>query len=291
MFLADRKYDGLAHFAADGVPQRVLQECLAEELVGRVGKEALLKFTLFVGLFLLFSLVVRKGNDESLFREQFGRHLCACIHNRRVDQIAVLNAVEQGVLERGLSAFTPEGAVGVQEQAAFGFARVPRVRTRFVESLEIVPGGRGQAQLVPHEIVEYGPGISADGPVRFVRDDEVEVGRGEESLILVVEQQRLDRGDDDFRRAPVVAPLFVHHRLEVRREQGGEDLASLLLEFQPVHEKQDSGCVARAHKELDDRCGDERLARTRGHFEQKPVSAVSHRPLQSMNGPELVGAE
>ena len=49
----------------------------------------------------------------------------------------------------------------------------------------------------------------------FVGDDEVEVGRREELLVFVVEEQRLDGGDDDLGLAPVVAVLLVDDGLEV----------------------------------------------------------------------------
>lgn len=45
--------------------------------------------------------------------------------------------------------------------------------------------------------VEHGAGVPANGPVRFVRDYEVEICRGEEGLALVVEEKRLHRADYD----------------------------------------------------------------------------------------------
>ena len=49
-----------------------------------------------------------------------------------------------------------------------------------VELLEVVARRGGEAELVADEIIEDGAGIAADGAVRFVGDDEVEVGRREE---------------------------------------------------------------------------------------------------------------
>ena len=75
--------------------------------------------------------------------------------------------------------------------------------------LEVVARRGREAELVADEVVEDGAGVAADGAVRFVGDHQVEVGRREELLVLVVEQQRLDRGDDDLGLAPVVAVLLV----------------------------------------------------------------------------------
>ena len=53
--LADGEDDRLADLAADRVAQGVLQEGLAEELVGRVGEEALLELALLEGLLLVLA--------------------------------------------------------------------------------------------------------------------------------------------------------------------------------------------------------------------------------------------
>ena len=132
-------------------------------------------------------------------------------------RIAVLHAVEQRVAEGRLAVLAAEGAVGVEQQAALGFARVAGGGLGLVEPLEVVARRGGEAELVADEVVEDGAGIAADGAVRFVGDDEVEVGRREELLVLVVEEQRLHGGDDDLRPPPVVAVLLVDDRLEVVR--------------------------------------------------------------------------
>ena len=277
--LADGKDDRLADLAAHGIAQRVLQEGLAEDPVGRFGEEAPLELALLVRLFLLLPGVIGDGDDETLVRQQLCRHLGTGVHHGGVDQVAVLHAVEQRVPEGGLPALAAEGAVGVHQQPALGFARVPRRGAGPVEALQVVPGRRGKAELVADEVVEHRAGVSADGAVRLVGDHEIEVGGREEGLVLVVEQQGLDGRDHDLGRAPVVAPLFVSHRLEVRREQGREDFPGLLLQLEAVHEEQHARGVAGAKEQLDDGRGGERLAGSRGHLEQKAVVALFRRPL------------
>ena len=84
-----------------------------------------------------------------------------------------------------------------------------------VELLEVIARRGGEAELVADEVVEHGAGVAADGAVRFVGDDEVEVGGRKELLVFVVEEQRLDGGDDDLGLAPVVAVLLVDDGLVV----------------------------------------------------------------------------
>ena len=152
---------------------------------------------------------------------------------------------------------------------------------RAVEPLEVVARRGGQAELVADEVVEHGAGIAADGAVRFVGDDEVEVGRREEPLVLVVEEQRLHRGDDDLRAPPVVAVLLVDHRLEVGGQQRGEGLLGLVFQFEAVHQEQHAPGVAGAQEELDDGGGGQRLAGAGGHLEEEAVLAVLRRPACS----------
>ena len=160
-----------------------------------------------------------------------------------------------------------------------------------VEPLEVVARRGGQAELVADEVVEDGAGVAADGAVRFVGDDQVEVGRREELLVLVVEQQRLHGGDDDLRPPPVVAVLLVDDRLEVGGEQRDEGLLGLVLQFEPVHEEQHAPGIAGAEEELDDGGGSQRLAGAGGHLEQEAVLAVLDRPLERVDGLQLIGPQ
>ena len=80
-----------------------------------------------------------------------------------------------------------EGAVGIEKQSAFELARIPGGRRVLVELLEIITWRGSEAQLVADEIVEDGAGVAADGPMRLIGDDEIEIGGREERLILVVE--------------------------------------------------------------------------------------------------------
>ena len=75
-------------------------------------------------------VVVGERDDEALFGEQLGGDLGAGVHHGRVDQVAVLHAVEQGVAEGRLAVLAAEGAVGVEQQAALGLARVAGRRAR-----------------------------------------------------------------------------------------------------------------------------------------------------------------
>ena len=92
--LTDGENDGLADLAADGIAQGILHESFAENLVGRVGKEAFLELTLLEGLPLVLSDLaclcgvcrqIGEGNDKSLLREQPGRHVRAGVHHGGID--------------------------------------------------------------------------------------------------------------------------------------------------------------------------------------------------------------
>ena len=117
-----------------------------------------------------------------------------------------------------------------------------------VEFLQVVARRRGKAQLVADEIVEHGAGVAADGTVRFVGDNQVEIGWRKKLLIFVVEEERLNRADDDFRPPPIVAVLFVDDRLVIGCEQRSESLLGLIFQFQPIHKEQDAPGVARAQE-------------------------------------------
>ena len=135
--------------------------------------------------------------------------VAAGVHDGGVDEVAVLHAIEQGVAEGGLAVVAAEGAIGIEHEAALELARVSGRGLVLVEFLEVVARRGGEAELVADEIVEHGAGIAADGAVRFVRDDEVEIGGRKERLVFVVEEKRLDGGDDDLGMTPIVTILFV----------------------------------------------------------------------------------
>ena len=239
--LADGEDDGLADLAADGIAQGVFQERLAEELVGGVGEERFSNSRCLKASFWSSPSSSVKVDDEALFGKQLGGDLGAGVHHGGVDQEAVLHAVQQGVAEGGLA--RPRSRRCGRYRAAGG-ARASRgslvVGFVLVEVLEVVPRRGGEAELVADEVVEDGAGVAADGAVRFVGDHEVEIGGRKELLVLVVEQQRLNGGDDDFRVAPVVAVLFVDDGLEVVGSRADERLLGLVLEFQAVHQEEDA---------------------------------------------------
>jgi hypothetical protein len=161
---------------------------------------------------------------QALIGEQLCGDVGAGVDHHRVDEITVAHAVEQRIAEGGLAGFAAEGAVGVEQQAALGLARVAGAGafSNFgrVELLEVVARRGGQAQLVADEIVEHGAGVAADGAVRFVGNHQIEIGRRKQAPVLVVEQQRLHGGDDDLGLAPVVAAFLVDHRCVVVLELG-----------------------------------------------------------------------
>ena len=113
---------------------------------------------------------------------------------------------------------------------------------------------------------------------------------GEKScLIFVVEEQRLNGGDDDLGTPPVVAVLLVDDRLEVGGEQPAEGLLGLVFQFEAIHQEQDAPGVAGAEEELDDGGGGQRFARAGGHLEEEAVLAFLHGLLQGVDGLQLIG--
>ena len=56
VILTHGKDDGFADFLTDGVPERILQEGLAEDLVSRIGKESPLELSLFEPTFPISTL-------------------------------------------------------------------------------------------------------------------------------------------------------------------------------------------------------------------------------------------
>ena len=80
-----------------------------------------------------------------------------------------------------------EGAISIQQESAFRLAGIAGGGIRAVEFLQVVLRSGGEAELVADEVIEHSAGIAADGAVRFVRDDEVEIRGREIALVFVVE--------------------------------------------------------------------------------------------------------
>ena len=118
--------------------------------------------------------------------------------------------------------------------------------------LEVITRGCRQAELVADKVVEHSPGIPPDGTVCLIRDDEIEVGRGEEALILVVEEQRLDGGDDNFSTTPVVAVLLIDDGLVVVGEGLSERLQCLILKLKAIHKEENPARIPCPKEELDE---------------------------------------
>ena len=95
MFLAHGKNDGLADFAADGIAQGIFQKRLAEQLVGGIGKEPFLKLALLVSFLLVVAFVILELDDKTLLGQQLGGNFRPGIHDRGIDEEAVLHPIQQ----------------------------------------------------------------------------------------------------------------------------------------------------------------------------------------------------
>jgi hypothetical protein len=180
MVLADGEDDGLAHLTADGITQGVFEEGLAEDLVRGGREELLLKLAdaidLLVVALRLCAFLFRSTDDITRIRQQLRGHFRAAIHHGRIDEEAVLHAIEQRVAIRGVAFLAAEGAVGVQHETALILTRVFAMGLFLVEILEVITRCGGEAELVTDEVIKHRPGIAADAAVGFVGDDEIEVG-------------------------------------------------------------------------------------------------------------------
>ena len=203
--------------------------------------------------------------------------------------MAVPHPIEQRVAEGGLAAVAAEGAVGVEQQAPLGLVGGVHEAAGTVEAPQVVARRGGEAELVADEVVEDGAGVAADRAVRFVGDDEIEVRRRKERLVLVVEQQGLNGGHDDMRAAPVATPFLVDHGVEVVGQVGAEGApGGLVFQLQAVDQKEHAGGVAGAQEQLDDRGRHQGLAGAGRHLEQEAVAALAHGLLQGVHGAKLV---
>lgn len=148
-----------------------------------------------------------------------------------------------------------------------------------VEPAEVIARRGGEAELVADEVVKHGAGIATNGAMRFVGDDEIEIRRGEELLVLVVEEQGLHGGDDSLRASPVVPVFLVDHGLVVGGKDRGEGLPGLVLQFKAIHQEEDAADIPGTQKELDDSGGGQGLAGAGGHLEQEVVMPFADRGL------------
>ena len=257
----------------------------------RLRRNASRTHTLLEGRLLVFAGIVGERGNEANFGKQFGGDLGAGVHHGGVDQIAVFHAVEQRVAIGGLAVLAAEGAVGVEQKPSLGFTRIAGGARGLVEPLEVVAWRGGEAELVANEVVENGAGIAADGAVGFVGDDQVEIGRREEPLVLVVEEQRLYRRDNDFRRRQSSRFSPCRSPFGSRRQQRYEGLPCLILQFEAVNQKQYAPGIAGTEEELDNGGGGEGLAGAGCHLEQESVFAVLDVALHGVNGLQLIGSQ
>ncbi len=186
--LADGEDDGFSDFAADGIAQGVFQKRFAEQCVGFRGEEALLELALMETLLAVLPVFVGERDDEAIFGKQLRRHAGAGIDDDGIDEIAVSHAIQQRVAEGGLAVLAAEGAIGVEQQAALGFAGIAGGGGGRIEVLEVVLGRGGEAELVADEVFEDGTGVSTDGTVGFIGNHEIEVGRGNRLWYLLLKR-------------------------------------------------------------------------------------------------------
>ena len=288
VMLADSEDNGLADLAADGVTQRVFEKRFAKELIGCLREEALFKLALLESFVVVIAFVVLERHHKARFGKEPGGDLAASVHDGRIDEEAVLHAIEEGVAEGGLTVVATEGTVGIEHEPALKLARVFGGGLVLVEFLKVIERRSGEAELVADEVVKDGTRIASDGAVSFVGDDEVEVGGRKELLVFVVEEQRLNSGDDDLGVPPVVAIFFVDDALVVVREDLLERLERLVFELEAVHEEEHTAGVAGTEEELDDGGGGERLAGAGGHFEEETVTTFLGGQLDGGDGLLLV---
>src|ERR1017187_2952653 len=97
--------------------------------------------------------------------------------------------------------------------------------------------------------------------MRFARDNPVEIGGGKKLLIFVVEEEGLNRGDDDSGASPVLAVLCEEGRLVVGGEKRSKGILGLILQFEAIHQKENASGVARTEKELNNRSEERRGGR------------------------------
>ncbi len=104
------------------------------------------------------------------------------------------------------------------------------MRVCAVYSLQIIFRRRGEAELCAYEILEDCAIVAADRAVRFIADDELEIGGSELVQESIAGRKTLDCGHNDLRVLPLLPLLFVDHRLNaVIREVGSEISPCLIL--------------------------------------------------------------
>ncbi|MCY1543532.1 hypothetical protein D9M68_793530 [compost metagenome] len=95
MVLTDSEHQPLAKLATYRVAQAVLDEGLAEEHIGGIGKELLFKVFGDKALLLLPVLASRRHHRIALLREQLGGDVSPRINDHWVNQEALLHAIQQ----------------------------------------------------------------------------------------------------------------------------------------------------------------------------------------------------
>ena len=141
--LAYREDDGFADLSANGISVGVFKECLAKELVRAIGEKLLLKLALLIVSALVSAVFILEINNESLLRQKLRRDAGSGIDNRRVDEVAILDTIEQRVTESGLVILAATYSVGVEKKPTLVLARVFGGGILVIEPFEVVTGRRG----------------------------------------------------------------------------------------------------------------------------------------------------
>ncbi len=154
-------------------------------------------------------------------------------------------------------------------------ARFKRLGVFFGELLDVdvlqIRLGRGrEADTRCLEELNDFAGVTVDGAVSLVVDDEIEIERRELLTVATIHHQRLNRGDHDRRTEQFARATrcLVDDRFELA-EDDVEIFQRLFRQFDAVNDKQDALCVSRQQEPTDKRSTEKRLARASSHFEQE----------------------
>ncbi len=226
--------------------------------------------------FEVFLLLVDEDRPAG-FGERLGGDVGAEIENLRQAEeraFGVFDGINDVVAKRREAGLAAEVVVGIAELASFERPGVVFGQLLNVDVLQVrfgrgsKPNARGLKEL------DDFAGVSIDGSVGFIVDDEVEVERRELFAVAAVGHQRLNGGNDDrgtkkFARA---AGRLIDHRLELRQHDG-EVFHGLLRKFDTVHDEQDALGVAADEKAADERGAEQCLASAGSHFEEEFAEA------------------
>jgi hypothetical protein len=160
------------------------------------------------------------------------------------------------------------------------------------DALKVIFRRRGEPKLCAHEILEDCAIVAADRAVRFIADNELEIGRRELMQKSITRREALDCSHNNLCLLPIIASLFVNDGFDsVIGQVVAEISLGLLFQLHPIDQKQNAARIFGAQIKLRDRRAQQRLARARGHFEKEPILSTRRGALQRPNCIELVIAQ